>query len=91
MLLHLLDSRHVSSPGRLLRVPVVYTAPIGWLLPPVLVSWTALTLAACIPFLSVDAVSSTTFVMICHIMRHDMWEDINLINRHSVHSSVNTF
>jgi len=31
------------------------------------------------------------FMMICHIMRHDIWEDINLINSHSLHSGVNEF
>jgi len=53
---------------------------IGSLLPPVLVSWTAFPLATCIPVLTRDAVSSRTFVMNCHIMRHNIWEDYCIVH-----------
>jgi hypothetical protein len=74
-----------------LRTPVGYTAVIGSLLPPVLTSWTAFSLAACIPVLKADAVSSKIFVIFCHFMQHDVWEDINIIHTHSLHVVVNKF
>jgi hypothetical protein len=73
-----------------LRAPVGYTAPIGSLLPSVLVSWTAFPLPACIPVLKADAVSSKIFVTIRRIIQH-IWEDINHNHTHSLHAVVNKF